>query len=179
MGNLERVEEGEEQQRQEDIKEGGRGQVSQASGDARQGAGSRECRMCIQAKGNMSRRVNETIKKVVMEPLGPPIVISHKLMCSSKNMVYVAKDLQYGKVYIGQSGREIRRRHADHLGDIEQGDERKLVLRYFLEKNLTTDNFWMILMRGWWGQGWRGNMWSRRSFTSIELTLDLIRDIEI
>ena len=78
-----------------------------------------------------------------MGTCGPPIRISHDLTCTSKNIVYVAKDLVHGKVYVGQTGREIKRRHADHLGDISRGDIKKPVSRYLMENDLDEQDLWM------------------------------------
>ena len=100
--------------------------------------------MCIHAKKNMTRLANEKIKEVDMGECGPPIKISHDLTCTSKNIVYVAKDMVHGKVYVGQTGREVKKRHADHLGDIARGDMGKPVSRYFVESGLDERNFWMI-----------------------------------
>ena len=99
--------------------------------------------MCIHVKKNMTRAANEKIREIDMGECGPPIKISHNLSCMSKNIVYVAKDLVHGKVYVGQTGREIKRRHADHLGDISRRDIRKPVSRYFADKNLSEQDFWM------------------------------------
>ena len=97
--------------------------------------------MCIHVKKNMTRSANEKIREIDMGICGPPIKISHDLCC--KNIVYVAKDLVHGKVYVGQTGREIKRRHANHLGDILRGDIKKPVSRYFMDKNLDEQDFWM------------------------------------
>ena len=69
----------------------------------------------------MTRLANEKIKEVDMGECGPPIKISNDLTCTSKNIVYVAKDMVHGKVYVGQTGREVKKRHADHLGGHREG----------------------------------------------------------
>ena len=100
--------------------------------------------MCSVVGSSGLERGNETIKEVDMGVLGDPIIVSHALSCTSKEVVYLAKNLKSGKVYFGQTGREIRHRVREHINDIENKDERKPISRHFVQTNSSRQDFWCI-----------------------------------
>ena len=94
------------------------------------GLGRAECRMCAFAVD----RNNEVVKKVEMSNLGQDIKITQSLNCRSKGVVYIAKDLEDGKLYCGQTGRETRHRFLDHYYSISNRDEKTPLGKHFTEK---------------------------------------------
>ena len=104
------------------------------------GLGRAECRMCAFAVD----RNNEVIKKVEMGSLGPYIKITQSLNCRSKGVIYIAKDLDDGKVYGGQTGQEARQRFLGHYYSITNKEVKTPLGKHFTENGHPVTSLRMI-----------------------------------
>lgn len=112
------------------------------------GSGS-QCRMCPFSwdgvgGGGAMRRGNEVVREIDMGELGPKIKIEQRLSCRSKNVVYLAKDLRDGKLYFGESKREVRFRFTEHLRAIEDCSDRTAVGEHFTRQGHGPEDLVMI-----------------------------------
>ena len=89
-------------------------------------------------------RGNEVTRVVDMGNLGPPITIEHRLCCRTSNVVYIAKDLQDGKLYAGETKREVRARLSEHVSSIENVTDASAVGKHFNRMNHAADKLVMV-----------------------------------
>ena len=85
-------------------------------------------------RGAMERG-NEVTRVVDMGALGPDININQRLTCRSENVVYLAKDTRDSKLYMGEMGREVRERLAEHIRSIENRNYATVVGKHFTRAN--------------------------------------------
>ena len=99
--------------------------------------------MCAQILDSVLDRGNRVITQIDMGRLGEPLQVSHALTCSSESTCYVLKDTVHGRIYIGQCGRQVRVRHNEHVRAIVNKSTKSPVAKYFNEKGLSKEHFWM------------------------------------
>ena len=62
-------------------------------------------------------------------------VIRHNFTCTSSNIIYCISCIKYCKLYIGETGRRLSDRFAEHLRSVRNNDVDKPVTRHFNAAN--------------------------------------------
>ena len=99
--------------------------------------GDRRCSLCpFTGRASDGRRVSH----ILVKHSGQMETIKDSLNCKSSNVLYLLSCEQQtganvcGQQYVGETGRQVKRRFSEHKGSMEEVDTSKVIEKHFQER---------------------------------------------